>query len=433
MKYSVSILFSLFLIVSLAQGTTSFVGIGVRLQIDSTSLLNTKAAKVTELTPDGSALNSGLKAGDLIMKVDSRNATNLALADVVKLIVGEEGTPVTLEVKRSGVTKTFTIIRKKIALTTTIIPAESSDFCSSLTKILNDAPYHFDHVIDTTVEEEPGNACNLKVPGVERIFIKTFVGRTCYLTFGKYGTDDEANAAGEKVVAQLKACFPDYYYEPFLSGDLKTIQIGIPLENGGYKEAMMELYMYFDKKESLYVVQMSIEDGVPRKFFGIPVGAPDTDFANALRKVYDDIKYEFSNIKGTEHEEGGPFNPAYWYELNFTIPGAGSTYVDAGGLMSMAPDQCIAQFFLGEKELADESYTQFAQIVFEALGSEFVYSYDKPLELMTEVIPDSASDVMLFAIKRERAGESIPVIALINQKQADGRYLIYLDFYKTVY
>ncbi len=435
MKYLISIFISLVVSIGFCQeGTTSFIGIGTKLQLDTVSIPHTSAAKILEFTPDGAALNSGLKVGDLITKVDGKSAINIPLTDVIKLIVGEEGTNVTIEVKRNGVVKSFVLTRKKIANAVTVKPVASSEFCNQIAAILNDAPYHFNHIVDSTLQLGDGHPCKLKVTGAERIVIETFLTATCHISFGNYATEDEINVAGEKLISQLQTCFPEYYYSPFFDGDKKSVQIGMTIPaNGGYYQANMELQSVMDKTTNRYGLELIVYEGVPRKFFNITAESTGSEFAKAIRKVYDQINSDFSSIRGEQHTSGSVFNASYWYGLNFTIPAAANAYIDDGAMTSMVPNQCIAHFFLGSKEDAAETYTKFSQIVYDALGSEFVYSYDRPKDLIEQVLPDATENLMMFAIKRERCGENIPVIALVNQKQADGRYLIYMDFYKTMY
>lgn len=433
MKNGTLLFFTCFTFVSFAQGTTSFIGIGVKMQVEATATPNQIAAKILELIPDGSAINSGLKVGDFIMKVDNRDATNLPLADVVKMIVGEEGTAVTLEVKREQITKTFTIIRKRLANSISHNPMETSDFCAALATIMNDAPYHFNRIIDTLNPIENGYPCKVKVPGAQNVFIRSFFGRSCYIHFGSYSSEDEINAAEENTINKIKTCFPFYYYYPFEDKNTKSIQIGMDLKDGGYSSAVMTLYSYFDNDRQTFQLELQISEGVLKVYLPINSAAAENNFSTAIRKIYDDVNHDFYNIKGTEHEDGDLFNTSYWYDVNFQVPGAAHSYIEEGSITSLSPHQCVAQFFLGEKDLATETYTKFAEIIYQALGSEFVYSYDRPDELVSKVIPPDAENVMIFAVKRERAGESIPVIALINQKQTDGRYLIYLKFYKAIY
>lgn len=66
------------------------------------------------------AEKAGLKAGDIILKVDDKPIQGMDIDDVVKLIRGKRGTKVTLTVKRKGLSapKSFTIVRGTIPFTT---------------------------------------------------------------------------------------------------------------------------------------------------------------------------------------------------------------------------------------------------------------------------------------------------------------------------
>ena len=76
-----------------------FVGIG--------ALLGTNKAQqvyVVKTLPGGPAIKAKVLGGDIILKVDSKPTLKLKDTEVVKLIRGEEGTPVTLTLLRKGVT-----------------------------------------------------------------------------------------------------------------------------------------------------------------------------------------------------------------------------------------------------------------------------------------------------------------------------------------
>ncbi len=87
------------------------VGIGVRLQLDSSR--GYKIPVIAALIPDGSAENGGLKAGDLILKVNDQNTKNIPLVDVVAMITGEEGTSVKLNIERKAAVSNYNITRGK--------------------------------------------------------------------------------------------------------------------------------------------------------------------------------------------------------------------------------------------------------------------------------------------------------------------------------
>jgi carboxyl-terminal processing protease len=64
------------------------------------------------------AEKAGVKAGDLIIKIDDKATKGLPLNDAVKLMRGKPKTPVTLTVSRKGINKplTFTIVRDVIQI-----------------------------------------------------------------------------------------------------------------------------------------------------------------------------------------------------------------------------------------------------------------------------------------------------------------------------
>ena len=88
----------------------SFYGIGAQLGV--------RDNKVTIIAPvEGSpAEEAGLKAGDIILKVDDYEVTDLNTEAVVSRVRGEEGAPVTLTISREGVEEPFevTIVRAEI-------------------------------------------------------------------------------------------------------------------------------------------------------------------------------------------------------------------------------------------------------------------------------------------------------------------------------
>jgi carboxyl-terminal processing protease len=65
---------------------------------------------------DTPAYKAGLKTGDFIVKIDSKPTKNMSLVDVVKLIRGQKGKPVTLTIMREGfdLPKDFQVMRDVI-------------------------------------------------------------------------------------------------------------------------------------------------------------------------------------------------------------------------------------------------------------------------------------------------------------------------------
>ncbi len=75
-----------------------YYGIGAYVRYDS----NVGFARLGEIFEGSPAQESGLKEGDLIIKVDDQYTKNMSLEDVIALIKGEEGTKVMLTIMREG-------------------------------------------------------------------------------------------------------------------------------------------------------------------------------------------------------------------------------------------------------------------------------------------------------------------------------------------
>ena len=87
-----------------------FSGVGIQIQTDEDGSL-----KVVSPLEDSPAYKAGIKAGDIITKIDGKNAKGLTLNQAVKTITGKSGTMVTLTVRSpNSAVKDYPIERKTI-------------------------------------------------------------------------------------------------------------------------------------------------------------------------------------------------------------------------------------------------------------------------------------------------------------------------------
>lgn len=93
-----------------------FGGVGIAVEVDPTS----KRIIVKAPMPNTPAYRAGIKTGDVILKIDGRDTTGLALKDTVDLIQGAPGTVVRLTVLHVGQEEPVELLIKRA-----IIPVDS--------------------------------------------------------------------------------------------------------------------------------------------------------------------------------------------------------------------------------------------------------------------------------------------------------------------
>ena len=94
-------------------GTTGqFGGLGIEVTMESGFV------KVISPIEDTPAFRAGMKAGDLIIKLDNTAVKGMTLSDAIKIMRGKPNTPITISVLRKGETKPikFTIVRAIIKI-----------------------------------------------------------------------------------------------------------------------------------------------------------------------------------------------------------------------------------------------------------------------------------------------------------------------------
>ncbi len=85
----------------------NYYGIGASIQKEET----TGGIQIVEPFSGGPAQKAGLKAGDIILKVDGLDVTKMDLDQAISYVKGEQGTPVVLEYLRNGSRNKVTVYR----------------------------------------------------------------------------------------------------------------------------------------------------------------------------------------------------------------------------------------------------------------------------------------------------------------------------------
>ncbi len=89
-----------------------YVGIGIALRLNKSD----EKPVVTTTILHGSARKAGMKADDIIESVDGKDTRGIRLAEVVDWLRGEEGSSVTVVVRKTGAaeSRTYTMVRAKV-------------------------------------------------------------------------------------------------------------------------------------------------------------------------------------------------------------------------------------------------------------------------------------------------------------------------------
>lgn len=123
----------------------SFEGIGALLRGGGTN-----DVVVETPLPGSPAVRAGLRAGDVIRRVDGKSIDNLSLSDVVKRIRGPKETQVALEVQRAGEVESITIkikrgvIEQKAVSSSYLMDLPYNDFMKMRVGVIRIASFLFD-------------------------------------------------------------------------------------------------------------------------------------------------------------------------------------------------------------------------------------------------------------------------------------------------
>jgi carboxyl-terminal processing protease len=92
----------------------SFIGVGIQIQLDE----ETQMIKVVQPLEGTPAQKAGVRAGDMLKKINDDSAVGLTLDQAIERITGKRGTPVRLTVDRAGKDVEFDLIRDTVPIRT---------------------------------------------------------------------------------------------------------------------------------------------------------------------------------------------------------------------------------------------------------------------------------------------------------------------------
>lgn len=143
---------------SSVEGDINTVGIGVMIYFTDEGIL------VNSVVSGGSAQGAGLQAGDLIVAIDGVSCVP-ALSEHRQLMLGEEGSRVTVTVLRDGVTRDYTLTRRAVYIPNTQITlleggvgyVDCDSFGSDTGKLFTDGLKQYDSQVNCWVVDLRGN------------------------------------------------------------------------------------------------------------------------------------------------------------------------------------------------------------------------------------------------------------------------------------
>lgn len=130
----------------------SYVGIGVAIVKDPA----TGGLRVESLSQNGPAIESGIEIGDIILKADGEDLSELEISECVSRLTGEEGTTVLLEIRRG--TESFELTVERRTITDQSVRAEMIEDTGigyiSITNFSNITEEEFYKAVDDLLEDK---------------------------------------------------------------------------------------------------------------------------------------------------------------------------------------------------------------------------------------------------------------------------------------
>ncbi len=199
------------------------------------------------------AIKVGVKAGDVILKIDDQNTTGMTLPDAVKLIRGEKGTVVKLTLMSEGAE-----VSHEVSITRGVITVPSVELKWITEKTVNSPSTSLRSSNQQSVNSLPAQAGNQETDkskaetpvAVEKVPLD---GAVAHLRVTRFG--DQTSKEWNEAVRQILN---------YQQGPVKGIVLDLRGNPGGFFQGAIELGS--DLVESGVIVQQEAADGTKEQF-----------------------------------------------------------------------------------------------------------------------------------------------------------------------
>lgn len=276
-----------------------YYGIGAGLTQDIDTMV-VSISKVYEGTPSEAA---GLKNEDIIISVDGTDATSMEVSELVKLIRGEEGTTVHLEIFRTSTNEylSFDVERADITLPSVshemlennigyiLIDSFETDTAHQFSVALEDLEAQGMQALILDVRYNPGGLVNSVTEILDVILPK---GLLVY-TEDKYGNRQEYSSSGKESIDYPLAVLingSSASASEILAGAIKDYQYGTLIGTTTYGKGIVQTIF-------------PLEDGDALKLTTAKYFTPNGNYIHGVGIEPDiELEYEYLNPEGETYE-----------------------------------------------------------------------------------------------------------------------------------
>ncbi len=319
---------------------------------------------------------------------------------------------------------------------------DEAQFCDALNKMLRDAPNYFKNIEDTSHSrgdlnygiDARFNKCTVSVPFGLTVEVRHIKADdvACIISFPIFGSAEAAKKAGDKIVAQIKVCFPSYYVsqEASFARDTNTY-FGVPYDDG-FGGPLINVSRPFPKMVAENEVKIIVYSGKPMHYIPITTEAADDQFAKDIKTVFADTYGGFKTVKSTPRDNKGRM---YYSSFDVVpLPTGAISFIEEdkstfwGNTKSNA--FCL---FLENADYNDAllTYSEKVSKIKSVMGNKFAFSNERPDSSI--YISPAAVQVTVFGPKpknKKAYMRSVSEITVEMIKSEGDKYSVGVRFFK---